>query len=170
MGSWFILTRMNGKRISQLAQAVGVAVSTVRFYERKGLLSSPQRTPGGYRIYTSESEARLRFIVRGKRLGLSLDAISDLLSVWDGTNCSQTQAHLSELLDAKQLEIETHIAELKRFSAQLRDVQWQLIQAPESEICSPDLDCCAPEIGSFAVAVTHTRGRSIGVIERTSHE
>ena len=60
---------MNGVRISDLAETVGVATSTTRYYERIGLVPEPQRTPAGYRQYGVEAEAHLRFIVRGKQLG-----------------------------------------------------------------------------------------------------
>jgi len=77
---------MTGARISELADAVGVAPSTVRYYERIGLVPAPERTSSGYRIYDSDAEARLRFIVRGKRLGLTLAQVRELLGVWDRTN------------------------------------------------------------------------------------
>jgi MerR family copper efflux transcriptional regulator len=137
---------MTGVRISQLAAAVGIAPSTVRYYERIGLVPEPERTAAGHRIYSADAEARLRFIVRGKRLGLSLDQLGELLGVWDGTNCAATQERLLRLLDEKQAQVTTDIAELRRFSARLRDVQDQLTAVPAPDTCSPELDCCAPAI------------------------
>jgi MerR family transcriptional regulator, copper efflux regulator len=137
---------MTGVRISELAGAVGIAPSTVRYYERIGLVPEPDRTAAGYRIYSADAVARLRFIARGKRLGLSLDQLGDLLGVWDGTNCAATQERLRHLLDEKQAQVASDIAELRRFSAQLRDVRDQLSGSPAPETCSPELDCCAPAI------------------------
>ena len=137
---------MTGTRISDLAGAVGVAPSTVRYYERIGLVPEPERTASGYRVYTAEAEARLRFIVRGKQLGLSLEQVGELLGVWEGTNCATTQEHLMSLLDEKQAEVTAHIGELRRFSEQLREVQQQLVSTPAPDTCSPELDCCAPVI------------------------
>lgn len=137
---------MTGARISELAGAVGIAPSTVRYYERIGLVPAPERTASGYRVYSTDAEARLRFIVRGKRLGLSLQQVGELLGVWDGTNCAATQEHLLQLLDEKQAQVTADIAELRTFSAQLRDVQEQLASTPAPAACSPELDCCAPVI------------------------
>jgi DNA-binding transcriptional MerR regulator len=144
--SGFTVVRMTGVRISELAGAVGIAPSTVRYYERIGLVPEPERTAAGYRVYAADAEVRLRFIVRGKRLGLSLDQLGELLGVWDGANCAATQEHLLHLLDEKQAQLTADIAELRRFSAQLRDVQGRLTASPAPDTCSPGLDCCAPPI------------------------
>lgn len=137
---------MTGVRISELADAVGVAPSTVRYYERIGLVPAPERTASGYRVYSADAEARMRFIVRAKRLGLSLQQVGELLGVWDETNCAATQEHLLRLLDEKQEQVSADIAELRTFSAQLRDVQEQLSATPAPETCSVELDCCAPAV------------------------
>lgn len=137
---------MDGVRISELAGAVGVAPSTVRYYERIGLVPEPERTASGYRVYSADAEARLRFIVRGKRLGLSLQQVGELLGVWGGTNCAATQEHLLQLLDEKQGQVSADIAELREFSGRLRAVQDQLAASPAPATCSPELDCCAPLI------------------------
>ena len=53
---------MNGLKISELAERAGVNVSTVRFYERIGLVPDPQRSSSGYRLYAPGHEARLLFV------------------------------------------------------------------------------------------------------------
>ena len=151
---------MNGVRISDLAETVGVATSTIRYYERIGLVPEPERTPAGYRQYGVEAEARLRFIVRGKQLGLSLEQISDLLGVWDGTNCAGTKAHLSQLLDDKQAEITAQVGELRRFSRQLANVREQLLSTTAPANCSPELECCAPSVNDDAAPAACTLDRS----------
>jgi DNA-binding transcriptional MerR regulator len=143
---------MNGARISELADAVGIAPSTVRYYERIGLVPAPERTSSGYRTYDADAEARLRFIVRGKRLGLTLEQVRELLGVWDGTNCAPTQAHLLRLLDEKQAEVTAHIEELNKFAQQLHEVQEHLGSTPAPATCSSELDCCAPAIADEATA------------------
>ncbi len=65
--------------IGDLADKAGVSADTVRYYERLGLLGSPARTAGGYRVYTEADLGRLLFIRRAKLLGLSLDEIRGLL-------------------------------------------------------------------------------------------
>ncbi len=72
---------MNGLLISELAAQAGVAPSTVRYYERIGLIPAPARSAAGYRSYTPEAARRLTFIARSKRLGLSLDEVADRVAV-----------------------------------------------------------------------------------------
>jgi DNA-binding transcriptional MerR regulator len=148
------VVHVTGTRISELAGAVGVAPSTVRYYERIGLVPEPDRTASGYRVYGADAEARLRFIVRGKALGLTLAQVRELLGVWDGTNCAPTQEHLLRLLAEKQTEVSAHIEELRRFSEQLREVQDQLGSTPAPDTCSPELNCCAPAIADTATEAT----------------
>ena len=145
---------MESLRISELAGAVGIAPSTVRYYERIGLVPEPERTASGYRVYTADAEARLRFIVRGKRLGLSLDQVGELLGVWDGENCAATQDHLLHLLDEKQAQVTADIAELRTFSAQLLDVRRQLESTPAPVTCTAELDCCAPVLADPPAEMT----------------
>ena len=54
----------------QLAQAVGIGVETVRYYERTGLLPKPPRTPGGHRQYSEADAKRLRFVRKAQELGV----------------------------------------------------------------------------------------------------
>src|SRR5882724_72163 len=102
---------MDGLRISELAERAGVSTSTVRYYERIGLVPMPSRTPSGYRAYDPQAEARLLFITRAKRMGLSLEEIGELMTIWDGTNCGATKDRLVSLLDAKRAEIAAQIRE-----------------------------------------------------------
>ena len=59
----------------------GVGVETVRFYERKGLLTMPARRNSGYRAYGDEAVRRLRFVRRAKALGFTLKEIRELLDL-----------------------------------------------------------------------------------------
>jgi MerR family mercuric resistance operon transcriptional regulator len=65
--------------IGELARGAGVNVETVRYYERRGLLDEPPRSPSGYRQYSADDLWRLQFIGRAKRLGFTLGEIGDLL-------------------------------------------------------------------------------------------
>lgn len=74
------MTDDRGWTISQLAAEFDVSTRSVRFYEEKGLLS-PERSPGGYRLYNKRDRARLKLILRGKRFGMTLDEIQDILGL-----------------------------------------------------------------------------------------
>ena len=100
-----------------------MATSTVRYYERIGLLAVPARTASGYRDYDEDAAARLLFITRARRMGLSCEQITALLPIWDGTNCGAAQERVGQLIDEKQAEIAERIAELEQFAAQLDAVR-----------------------------------------------
>ncbi len=144
---------MDGLRISELAHRVGVSTSTVRYYERIGLVPVPNRTASGYRDYDARAEARLLFITRGKRMGLSLEEIAELMTIWDGTNCGATKDRLVGLLDDKCAEIAEQIRELQSFETQLADVQASITASPTPDTCDTDLGCCAPELRDVDVTI-----------------
>jgi MerR family mercuric resistance operon transcriptional regulator len=71
---------MEDLTIGRLADAAGVNIETVRYYERRGLLDEPPRSPAGYRQYSDADLWRLRFIGRAKRLGFTLAQIAEIMS------------------------------------------------------------------------------------------
>jgi DNA-binding transcriptional MerR regulator len=132
-------------RISELAEQVGVATSTVRYYERIGLLSGPSRTASGYRNYDDDDAARLLFVTRARRMGLSCDQVTSLLGIWAGSHCASAAERVGQLIDEKQAEIVERIEELQGFAAQLDSVRNALRTAPPPDACRTDLTCCVPE-------------------------
>src|SRR3546814_15766621 len=66
-------------RSSEPAQRASVNTETLRYYERRGLLQPPPRTPGGYRDYPPAAVELLRFIKRAQELGFTLDEVEELL-------------------------------------------------------------------------------------------
>ena len=154
----FTVTFMNGLKISELAQRAGVNTSTVRFYERAGLVPDPERSAAGYRLYNPGHETRLLFITRARRLGLSLEQITNLLAVWDGTNCATTREHVIDTIDANLADIAARITELETFAAELRNTRTTLATGPE--LCDPDLACCTPPIVAPVPVTLNSQRRS----------
>ena len=66
---------------SEVAKQGGVNLETVRYYERRGLLPKPSRTPAGYRTFGTDAVRRLRFIKRAQELGFSLKEVKELLGL-----------------------------------------------------------------------------------------
>lgn len=104
--------------IGQLAREAGVNVETVRFYQRRGLLSEPDRTAGGIRRYAGIDTERIRFIKAAQRLGFSLDDVEELLRLEDGTHCSQAR----RLAERKLTEIRSRIDDLRHIESALDEM------------------------------------------------
>ena len=64
-----------------MAAAAGVNIETLRYYERRGLLAEPARSPGGHRLYPPEAVTVLRVVKAAQRLGFTLDEVADLLEL-----------------------------------------------------------------------------------------
>ena len=68
-------------QIGEVAERAGVNVQTLRYYERRGLLPSPTRRPSGYREYSPDMVALVRFIKRAQHLGFSLQDVEELIAL-----------------------------------------------------------------------------------------
>ncbi len=136
-------------RISELAEQAGVPVSTVRYYERVGLLAAPARTGSGYRAYDEGSATQLLFVTRARKLGLTCEQIVELLPIWAGTNCTPAHDEVARLIADKKLEIAARIEELTAFAAQLDSVRTILEATPPPHSCRTDLTCCVPSGPDF---------------------
>ena len=109
---------------SEVAERAGVNLDTVRYYEKRGLLPEPSRTPAGYRQYEPQHVAHLRFIKRAQELGFTLEEIRELLS-WratpgGGAEVRQKTADKIEEIDAKGrdlLRIRAKLVELSEACA-----------------------------------------------------
>ena len=146
-------------RISELADSVGVPASTVRYYERVGLMASPARTASGYRDYSEDAATQLLFITRARRMGLSCEQITALIPLWAGTNCSAAHDRVALLIQEKQAEIADRVAELKQFSAQLDAVRDTLEAESPPPACRADLTCCVPASSGVPVTIELTSRR-----------
>jgi DNA-binding transcriptional MerR regulator len=99
--------------ISQLAHEAGVHVETVRYYERRGLLREPPRTPAGYRQYSSADLWRLQFIARAKQLGFTLAEVARLAGEPDGGDSARTGDPAQAVLTAARAKLDALDAQQK---------------------------------------------------------
>jgi DNA-binding transcriptional MerR regulator len=97
--------------ISTLARQTAVPVKTIRYYEDVGLLPKPSRTASGYRLYESETAARLLFIKKAQNLGLRLDEIKEILELADRGRCPC--GHVQAFLKKRLAELQQKIADLR---------------------------------------------------------
>ncbi len=122
---------MSAMSIGQLAQQAGVAIDTVRYYERNALLTPAGRLASGYRRYGASELKRLRFIRRAKALGFSLDDIRVLLGLSEERDIAQVKRAAQRKLG----DIEHRIAELERIRAGLNTLIAACPGHGKSEAC-----------------------------------
>ncbi len=103
--------------IGEAAQASGVKLETIRYYERIDLLPAPPRNSSGYRVYAREHIDRLSFIRRGRTIGLSLDRIRDLLEL--SSDAGRPCASVDQLIREHIAAIEQKISDLTRLHGEL---------------------------------------------------
>lgn len=131
--------------IGRLAERTGFTTSALRYYENHGLLAPVARSAAGYRLYDESSEARLRFIVRAKQLGCSLDEIADLVSLAGRDDCAPVQARLHALVTDRIAEAQRRSAELVSFAAELQEAARSLGAEPVDGPCRPGCACIGPD-------------------------
>lgn len=144
------LTAMN---ISQLAKAVGVSTDTVRYYEKQGLISAPERQTNGYRSYTEAHAGLLRFVRGAQALGFSLAEIRTILpQVAQGTF---GRTEIEQQLKAKMTQIDAHMAQLKTLKMELKST-FEALRCATSQPVST-ANATAPDSGSGAGAAVARR-------------
>ena len=101
--------------IGALAEAAGVNVETIRFYQRKGLMPEPEKPYGSIRRYGAAELARVRFIKSAQRLGFSLEEVGELLKLEDGARCSEAR----QLAEQKLVDVRQKLSDLQRIESVL---------------------------------------------------
>lgn len=123
-------------KIGQLANLTGLTVDTVRFYENKGLVEASLRTEAGYRLFSDDDLTRLQFVKRAKRVGFTLDEISELLELRlrpDDHTCEEVK----QVTARKVKELDQKIAELETIRKSLKTLHTACCGGAESaEHCS----------------------------------
>lgn len=103
-------------RIAEVAHAAGVNKETLRYYERRGLLHDPERSPGGHRLYGDRDIQTLRIIKAAQRLGFTLAEVADLL---EAGRRRGRDSGLQTVARAKLAEVEARIADLETIRSHL---------------------------------------------------
>ncbi len=101
-------------QIGELAARSGITPDALRYYERLGLLQTPQRTRGGFRVYPPEILERLRFIKQAQSVGLTLHEIRELVGYQDQGGLRRCR-RVRDLLKAKLVHLEAQLTELEAF-------------------------------------------------------
>ena len=99
-------------RRGDLARLTGGNLETIRYYETIGVMPEPPRSSKNYRVYDDTHVTRLRFVMRARELGFTLDEVRDLLAMVDGGQ--QTCGEVQALATAHLATVRTKIADLRR--------------------------------------------------------
>jgi len=136
-------------RTHEVADRAGVNAQTLRYYERRGLLAEPPRSPGGYRDYPVSAVGVLRFVKRSQELGFTLAEVEELLSLAEGgpDSCDRARA----LAAAHVAELDRKIADLQRMRASLGDLV-ATCERPRADRSCPLLEAIDSGDGLAAVA------------------
>jgi MerR family transcriptional regulator, mercuric resistance operon regulatory protein len=139
-----------GLRSGQVAAAAGVNLQTLRYYERRGLLTEPDRTLGGHRLYPPEAVTVLRVIKTAQRLGFTLDEIAELIDAGIHRHGRRRDAGLQARAKAKLAEVERRLADL----TVIRDTLRQALAAGcDDLITCADSPCCPLPFAELAVSI-----------------
>lgn len=138
---------MANYRIGQVARAAGVAVDTVRYYEREGLLKAALRSASGYRLFSEDDVRRVRFIRQAKTLGFTLGDIAELLQLQDGGGRR----------DRVRARAARRVADLDQRIAELSAIRSALARLVERCNGQGPLTACPILDGVLAVSLEGTR-------------
>ncbi|MGA5544943.1 MerR family transcriptional regulator [Mycobacterium sp. NPDC051198] len=133
-----------GLRRGEVAEAAGVNIETLRYYERRGLLKEPQRSLGGHRLYPLETVTVMRVIKAAQLLSFTLDEVADLLTA---TRLGgRSDAGLQARAAAKLVEVDQKLADL----AAVRDTLRAALDAGCDDLlaCAESPCCPLPFTGS----------------------
>lgn len=120
-------------RIGELAAEVGVNPKTVRYYGQIGLLPASARTSAGYRVYGPGERDRLRFILKAKAVGLTLDEIRSVLGV--RRRGEEPCGRVLELIDGKLAAVDKQLNALAEYREDLVELRREAQRARRLEAC-----------------------------------
>ncbi|MBK1841590.1 MerR family DNA-binding transcriptional regulator [Azospirillum sp. YIM B02556] len=110
--------------VNQLAEELGITPRALRFYEVKGLLA-PNRV-GNNRVYTKRDRARLKLILRGKRLGFSLAEIREYLDLYNINGGVEQQRNLLKRVQKRLKDLAQQREDLEATVQELREIEEQV--------------------------------------------
>lgn len=133
-------TSVRSIRRGDLARATGCNLETIRYYEKIGILPDPPRSVKGYRSYDDAHVRRLKFVMRSRDLGFTLEEVRGLLGLVDEQ--SRTCAEVQVIAEDHLTDVQAKIADLQRIERVLSDTVARCTgdAAPECAVIDALLD------------------------------
>ena len=117
--------------ISQLAKEFGITTRTIRFYEEKDLLAPVRQ--GQHRLYSSGDRTALKLVLRGKRIGLSLEESREIIQMYHSGEDNAEQLYLLQhRLDERRRMLKAQLKDIKTMLAELDDVEKRCTSAMQA--------------------------------------
>jgi len=115
-------------QISDLAKKLNITARTIRLYEQIGLVDPPNRTEGGIRVYDKQDVLRFKFVLKLKELGLSLQEMQELASIYkEYKKPDKIMPRLLELLDVQLKAIRTKVASLQSLEKDISEYKQKIV-------------------------------------------
>lgn len=129
-------TKIRSYTISQLAEEFAITTRAIRFYEEKGLLQ-PKRN-GQSRIYSAADRVKLILILRGKRLGLSLEESRDIIQMYapDQDNSHQLQKLIDKIREKRE-HLKEQLNDLNTMMLELEEAETRCLNALTQSVAKP---------------------------------
>ncbi|MCU7371278.1 Cd(II)/Pb(II)-responsive transcriptional regulator [Paucibacter sp. O1-1] len=151
-------------KIGELAVASATQIETIRFYEREGLIPTPGRSAGNYRLYDDSHVQRLIFIRRCRGLDMALDEIRTLLRFIDqpGADCGE----VNQVLDDHIGHVAKRIQELRALEVELRDLRSRCQSTSPGQACAILRELNHPQVGELAPRPASDVHTHVGAVHR----
>jgi redox-sensitive transcriptional activator SoxR len=120
--------------IGEMSRRTGVKVTTIRFYEARGLLAEPSRSTGNQRRYDRAALDRLAFIRHARDLGLPLDDVAALISLEGASGPALDRAH--DIARQQRHRLRDRIARLQRLESELARISAACDGAHDGHVCA----------------------------------
>lgn len=122
-----ILVGMEQKyRVGELAEAAGLTIRTIRYYDELGLLRTKEKTAGGQRIYSDADLVYIKRIMELKGLGFSLDEIRKIISKADEDKSGEIRRRI--LLDGYKEKLQSSQEKVKVLEEHIKELKWHIQQ------------------------------------------
>ena len=131
--------------IGQLARRVNIAPRTLRYYDKIGLLPSPARSPGGYRLYSELDVRRARLVRQARALDIGLADIQELVTFASIGSCGNFRERLLMSVRQKQVSVDERINDLKELKRDLRGLETRLARKGPGHDAGHTMLECSPE-------------------------